>query len=195
LCRLGVNGFDAAYAYGWYEGRLRELIHLFKYGGISSLAGPLGEMTMIAYPRDERFDLIVPMPMHWWRRWRRGFNQAELLARAVGRRTALPVVNAVRRSRFTAPQASLTNAERRRNVAGAFAVRAPEQIRGARVLLVDDVLTTGATVGACAAALKRAGAAAVSVLALARTDRRHAAAPSAGAAAPQPITEGATGCA
>ncbi len=172
LCRLGLRGYDAAYTFGSYEETLRELIHLFKYGRIESLARPLAEMAMTAYPRHERFDLIVPMPMHWWRRWQRGFNQAALVASVIGKRTAIPVVNAVRRTRHTPRQAGLSSAERRRNVTGAFHVSRPERLRGQRILLVDDVLTTGATASACAAAIKRAGANYVAVFALARTDRR-----------------------
>ncbi len=177
LCRAGRFGFDAAFAYASYEGRLRDLIHLFKYGGVETLAGPLGRMLMLAYPRRQSFDLVVPMPMHWWRRWRRGFNQAQLLGAEVGRRAGVPVEKVVRRCRRTSSQAGLSRKQRRRNVEGAFAVQRPERVRGKRVLLVDDVLTTGSTAGACARALKEAGAAYVAVLALARADRRPLAEP------------------
>jgi len=172
LCRLGLNGFDGAYTFGAYEGALRRLIHLFKYDGIRTLAGPLAEFMLAALPRQERFDAIVPMPLHWRRRWQRGFNQAKLLAEAVSRRTGIPVLEAARRRRATPPQAGLSHAERRRNVAGAFTVRPRVRLEGRRLLLIDDVFTTGATAGACAAALKRAGAERVCLLALARTDRR-----------------------
>lgn len=166
-------GFDAAYSFGAYDGALRQLIHLFKYEGIRTLAKPLAEFLAAAYPRDQRFQALVPMPLHWRRYWSRGFNQSELLARELGRRLGIPVVRAVRRKRATAPQAGLTNSRRRQNVAGAFAAR-PEAVRHARFLLIDDVLTTGATAGACARALKRAGAGYVAVLTLARAGRRLA---------------------
>ena len=117
---------------------------------------------------------IVPMPLHWRRGWERGFNQSELLAREIAKKWNVPLQQAVRRVKSTAPQAGLTNAKRRTNVAGAFAVKKNVRLDGARVLLVDDVLTTGATAAACARALKRAGAAHVALLALARTDRRVA---------------------
>jgi ComF family protein len=172
LCRLGLRGFDAAYCYGAYEGTLRELIHLFKYGRIRTLARPLGERLASAIPWDQRFDLIVPVPLHWRRRFQRGFNQAALLAASVARRYSTPVVAAVRRRRSTAPQAGLSNSKRRANVAGAFLVRRPQVVAGRRILLVDDVMTTGATASACAAALKRAGARHVVLLTLARVDRR-----------------------
>ncbi len=172
LCRLGLNGFDAAYTFGSYEGALRELIHLLKYGRIATLAAPLGRLLIEALPRRERFDAIAPVPLHWWRRWRRGFNQSELLAREIGRATGLPVRHPLRRRRATLAQTGLTNARRRTNVAGAFQVPGRERVRGLRILLIDDVLTTGATASACAGALKRAGASYVSVLTVARADRR-----------------------
>jgi ComF family protein len=177
LCRRGLNGFDAAYSFGFYDGPLRDLIHLFKYDGIQSLARPFGEWLAVALPRDQKFDAIVPMPMHWLRRWRRGFNQSELLAREIVRRTGLPLLEVVRRRRSTPPQAGLSNRQRRTNVAGAFSVTRPKAIQGLHLLLVDDVLTTGATLSACAAALKRGGAKRISALTLARADRRAPAPP------------------
>jgi ComF family protein len=151
---------------------LRELIHLFKYGRVQTLARPLGRMLSSALPREERFDIIVPMPMHWRRRWQRGFNQAELLANELGRRTHLPVRNAISRVHHKRAQAGLTNAKRRLNVAGAFRVKNASVVAGKRVLLIDDVMTTGATAASCARALQRAGARQVTLLTLARADRR-----------------------
>ncbi len=177
MCRQGLTAFDAAYSYGSYAGTLRELVHLFKYARIHTLEQPLGRMMLSALPREERFDLIVPLPMHWLRRWRRGFNQAELLAKFVGKRTGIPVRKVLRRKRATAQQAGLSSARRRTNVAGAFEVGKRVELEGRRVLLVDDVITTGSTAGACATALKRAGAARVVVLTLARTDSRLSAEP------------------
>ena len=172
LCRRGLRGFDAAYSYGFYEDELRELIHLFKYGRVQPLAKPLGRMLAQAFPREEAFDCIVPMPLHWRKRWQRGFNQSELLARDLGRRTNTPVKNALRRVRFTAAQAGLTNAKRRLNVSGAFRPKKKGALNGLRVLLVDDVMTTGATAASCARALKMAGARSVTLLTVARADRR-----------------------
>jgi ComF family protein len=186
LCRLGLNGFDAVYSYGSYEGSLRTLIHLFKYGGVQPLARVFGNLLAVALPRELRFDVIVPMPMHWTRRWHRRYNQAALLAHEVSKRWNVPVKNLVKRRRATVPQVGLSNAQRRDNVAGAFAVkkRARKKLDGLHVLLIDDVLTTGASASACARALKRAGAARVTVLALARTDRRTSVFYSAEAAGP-----------
>jgi len=173
LCRSGLRGFDAAYCFGAYDEALRGLIHLFKYGKVPTLARPLSDFLAAALPRDERFDAIVPVPLHWWRKWRRGFNQSELLARALSARTGVPVVAALRRARSTAAQAGLSNQARRQNVAQAFLpARAARRLAGKRVLLIDDVLTTGATASACARALKKAGAERVAVLTVARVDRR-----------------------
>jgi competence protein ComFC len=172
LCRRGVRGFDAAYSFGFYEDELRKLIHLFKYGRIQTLSAPLGRLLTLALPREQNFDVIVPMPLHWHKRWQRGFNQAELLAREIGRRTNAPVRNALRRVRNTASQAGLTSAKRRKNVSGAFQAKRRSKLNGSRVLLIDDVMTTGATAASCARALKRGGASQVTLLTLARADRR-----------------------
>jgi ComF family protein len=174
LCRMGLRGFDAVYSYGSYEGTLRQLVHLFKYGGVRPLARPFGRFMIQALPRDASFDVIVPMPLHWFKQWQRGFNQADLLAREIGKKWGVPVRNLIRRRRATSPQAGLTNAKRRANVRGAFRIARGKPLQGMRVLLVDDVVTTGATASACARVLKRAGAAHVALLALARTDRRAA---------------------
>jgi ComF family protein len=172
LCRNGLTGFDAVYTYGEYDGALRSLIHVFKYGGVMPLTSRLGPLLSGALPREQQFDVIVAMPLHWRKKLQRGFNQSELLARFVSRRTGIPFANALRRRKGTAPQAGLTRAQRRTNVAGAFEVSRRDKVEGRHVLLIDDVFTTGATAGACSAVLKRAGAKRVSVLTLARADRR-----------------------
>jgi ComF family protein len=176
LCRAGLRGFDQAYCYGAYEGTLRELIHLFKYSRMKPLAGPLGRMLVLALPRDQRFDAVVAVPLHWRRKWDRGFNQSDLLARGVARSWGIPMVHPVRRRKATRVQAGLSNTRRRENVSGAFVARAfltkSGSVRGLRLLLVDDVMTTGATASACAGVLKRAGAVSVTLLTLARVDRR-----------------------
>jgi ComF family protein len=169
LCRSGVRGFDAAYSFASYDGVVRHLIHLYKYSRIRTLSGPLGNLMVRAMPLEERFDYIVPVPLHWLRKWRRGFNQSELLARDLARRTGIPVRDALRRAQSTRVQAGLSNHARRQNVIKAFRAR---PVEGKRILLIDDVMTTGATAAACALALKRAGAARVALLTVARADRR-----------------------
>jgi ComF family protein len=172
LCRLGLTEFESAFTFGEYDGTLRKLIHLFKYQGVAPLSAEFGRLLSTALPRDISPDVIVPMPLHWKRAWHRGFNQADLLARALSRRTGIPVAQAVRRKRATPAQAGLTRAERRVNVAGAFEIRKRNEVNSRHVLLIDDVMTTGATASACAGVLKRAGARRVTVLTLARVDRR-----------------------
>jgi ComF family protein len=137
----------------------------------------LSAYLALALPRGRQFDAVVPVPLHWRRRWTRGFNQSELLAQAIARRCGAPVVNALTRRRATSAQAGLTHAARRQNVAHAFQARPSRRIEGKRVLLIDDVMTTGATAAACARALRRAGAQSVTLLALARVDRRWAPSP------------------
>ncbi len=171
-CREGLRGFDCAASFGFYEGTLRGLIHLFKYSGMKPLVKPLGALLVRAIPMDQQFEAVVPVPLHWRKRWQRGFNQAELLARSVARQRRVPLIDALRRKRSTAVQATLASAGRRRNVAGAFEMRRRADVAGKQILLIDDVMTTGATASACASVLKRAGAQSVSLVTLARVDRR-----------------------
>jgi competence protein ComFC len=172
ICRHGLRGFDAAFCFGAYEGKLRDLIHLYKYGRVQTLARPLGDFMAGALPRDHRFDAIAPVPLHWRRQWQRGFNQSELLAQTLSRRFAIPVIKVLRRVRSTAAQAGLSDSARRRNVSTAFRCHRPNAVTGKRILLIDDVMTTGSTGAACAIALKRGGAASVALLTVARADRR-----------------------
>lgn len=172
LCRSGLRGFDAAYCFGSYEGVLREWIHLYKYGRVKTMVRPLGELLAAALPREEQWDAVVPVPLHWRRRWRRGFNQSELLAHAVARRWGIPVIKALKRARYTPTQTGLSNTGRRKNVAAAFAAVRRHPVSGCRILLVDDVMTTGSTAAACARVLRQAGAAGITLLTVARADRR-----------------------
>jgi ComF family protein len=148
---------------------LRDLIHLLKYGRVKTLARPLSVLLAQALPRDEVFDATVPVPLYWLRRIKRGFNQSELLARGLARRTGIPMLKALRRVRPTPTQAGLSNSARRQNVASAFR---SQGVQEKRILLIDDVMTTGATAAACALALKQAGARRVALLTVARVDRR-----------------------
>lgn len=171
-CRENLANFDTAYSFGSYEGPLRSLIHLLKYGKVESLAGPLSRLLMRALPLEQQFDAVIAMPMHWRKLWERGFNQAELLARPIAKRYGVKLARNLRRVRYTKAQASLTEAQRLTNLQGAFCVKRAEQLRDKRVLLVDDVLTTGATLRAASAALKRAGIRHVTAITLARVDGR-----------------------
>ncbi len=114
-------------------------------------------------------DVVIPVPLHPRRLWWRGFNQAALLAMTISRRLDKPLdLDALMRSRMTTPQTSQDHDARRRNVRRAFSVARPARIKGLRILLIDDVMTTGATVDECARVLIAAGAARVEVLTLAR---------------------------
>jgi ComF family protein len=167
---------DAWQAAGAYEGSLRHIIHAFKYEGRRSLAQPLAAMLHAhgaAVLRDA--DCIVPVPLHPVRRLRRGFNQAAELARHL----EVPVVHALWRMRPTAPQAGLTAGQRARNVRDAFRLspwlstsRRHALLAGRVIVVVDDVTTTGATLAACAAVLRGAGARDVRTLTLARAPLR-----------------------
>jgi ComF family protein len=117
-------------------------------------------------------DALVPVPLHWWRRRWREFNQAELLARALSQSVDVPVQeDTLVRSRYTTPQSRIRGGRKRRNVSGAFQVRKGRSVGGKRILLIDDVYTSGNTVNECARILKEAGASQVSVLTVARVVR------------------------
>jgi ComF family protein len=179
LCRRIEPVFARATAYGSYESGLRELIHLLKYGGVRPAANVLGRMLAEAivalepeFPADSV--VVVPVPLHRTKLHQRGFNQAELIARAAlkikqpGDRLRL-CAGALERKRETASQIGLTRHQRRENLRGAFGVAQPEAVKGREVLVVDDVYTTGATVSECARVLRRAGATKVWVATVART--------------------------
>ena len=158
---------------GAYEGDLRALIHLLKYERMRPLGARLGRSLgkRVAAAGVEA-DVVIPAPLHWRRRLSREFNQAALIARGLAAVIDVPCRPSwVRRSKATAAQAGLTDEERQRNVRGAFRVAAREKLRGKRVLLVDDVMTTGSTLAACARAVKRAGAESVAAAVLARAHR------------------------
>jgi ComF family protein len=180
-CRDDAPAFNRARSFGLYRGKLRQVVLRLKFAGDERLGVRLGEM--LAPPWDalaqaSEFDspLIVPVPLHPSRRRERGFNQSELLAaglvRALGGRNGglAPQVakGCLRRKRATPPQVGLSVAARRENLRGAFEVVTPDEVRGRWIVLVDDVMTTGATLSACARALKHAGAAQVMGLTLAR---------------------------
>ena len=154
-CRRASSAIDAARSAGLYEGSLREIIHAFKFEGRRGLAVPLaGMMRTAGAPILAGAEAVVPVPLHPWRRLRRGFNQADDLARRLG----APVARLLWRVQATT-QTGLTSAARRRNLRDAFIVSplAPPIANGIFVL-VDDVRTTGATLEACAKLLKAAGA-------------------------------------
>ena len=150
----------AAYAY-LYGGPAGGLVRNLKYRGVSRLAEPMGRQMLRAFDglQPAQIDCVVPVPMHIRRTRKRGVNQALLLAREMAGGLGLPLAEALVRTRNTRQQARLDAAERLHNLDGAFAVAC--DVKGKRVLLVDDVCTTGATANACAEALLAGGASAV----------------------------------
>jgi ComF family protein len=172
-CQVAPPAYQALRAAFVYQGLARELVHALKYRGMSAVAAPMGSLLAAAVLSDvPPPDVVVPVPLSGLRGRTRGYNQAALLGRALAQELDLPCSpRALVRRRHTPPQARAAGAEaRRRNVAGAFACRDPAAVAGKRILLVDDVTTTGATLGACAGALADAGAASVWALAFARED-------------------------
>ena len=156
-----------------YGGAIAEAIVRFKYQRRGDLARPLGALMLRAVPhfRHLEIDLVVPVPLHPSRLAERGFNQAALLARPIARALGIPLLaRGLDRTRDTPRQATLDRALRLENVAAAFVARAPEKVSARRILLVDDVRTTGATLRACAASLQKAGASCVYDTALALAD-------------------------
>jgi ComF family protein len=171
-CLTEERYFAGARAVGFYEGGLAEAISRFKYQGATHLAKPLGKL-LIDYRNTgfsfSDFEVILPTPSSRERLRDRGFNQALLLARQVSRAHSIPLnFEALRRIRHTLPQTKLSGPEREKNIRGAFEVHRPEAVKEKHILLIDDVLTTGATAGECAKVLRRAGAKQVDVLTLAR---------------------------
>ena len=169
-CLARRPAFATARAALQYDEHSRGLILAFKHGGhtdrLSSFAAQMQRAGRVALANA---DALVPVPLHRTRRIKRRFNQSVLLANALAKRCGVPVAaDALMRAKRTPSQGGLSAVGRRRNVSGAFAVRDPEAVRGKRLVLIDDVMTTGATLNACARVLKRAGAARVDALCLAR---------------------------
>lgn len=171
-CRRRPPHFDYARAAAGYHGVLREALHAFKFGGCRALAAPLGDLvveTLADRLPDGAPSLLLPVPLHPRRERERGFNQAALLARRIGRARGWPVrEDVLARMVATPSQTELNAAARRANVRSAFRLRRPAAVEGRRVVLVDDVLTTGATLSECARSLRRAGAVSVGAVTVAR---------------------------
>ena len=168
-CAGAPPPFDYARAAGAYAGVLRDALHALKFGGRRALARPLSTLMLeqCSAVLGPHVDALVPVPLTPARERDRGFNQAMLLADHLAAASGLPVKPRwLRRWRGTRPQTELTAGERRANVAGAFA--ASPRVAGAHVIVIDDILTTGATVAECARTLRAAGARTVGVLAVAR---------------------------
>jgi len=171
-CLTSEKYLRRARSVGYYDGMLRKAIHLFKYKLKSNLAVPLGNIManqMQSFFSDTEYHSIIPVPLHPRRLRERGFNQALALARVIGKKYRINLDNyTLTRNRETKPQVGLSEHDRKNNVKDAFYLLKRDRIIDKNVLLLDDVYTSGNTVGECAKVLVRAGAHKVDVLTLAR---------------------------
>lgn len=178
-CRQRVWHFDRAREAFVFEGPVRKSVHMMKYNGRFGLAAWLGQkMMMVLQDRIKNIDrektVMVPVPLSSDRLREREFNHAFYLAKPISRITGIPLCPSILiRKRGSKPQVGLRPKERWANVRGTFHINRPERVKGKHVILVDDVLTTGATVNECARTLKKAGVIHVEVWALARTLSLH----------------------
>ncbi len=171
-CATHPPHYDLARAAVLYDGMMSDMIHRFKYGRDLICGRALGRL-LADFEFDDvdwgAFDLILPVPLHIRRLRQRGFNQSLLIARQLGKKHGLNVnFSLLKRHRFTLTQTGLHKKERENNMQNAFDVLSPHKIEGRNIMIIDDVYTTGATVNACAKALKKAGARQVAAITLAR---------------------------
>lgn len=170
-CHGRVFHFEYAIAVMPSRGAVRELILGLKYRNMTWAAGPLADFGILGF-QDPRMpkepDFLVPVPLHPLRKRERGYNQAEVLARAIGQKTGIPVLDILRRVRNTTTQTHFDRKERMKNLSKAFEIKSPRPIKDAQILLVDDVLTTGSTLDECAKVLLAAGSGRVYALAIGR---------------------------
>jgi ComF family protein len=171
-CRDERFHFERSFRLGRYEDRLRDVILRMKQRAGDVLAECMGRLWAAHAEnrfREARPDVLIPVPLHWWRKWQRGHNQSEALAEAISSRLQLPCrASWLKRIRATPHQAGLGGTERRLSMRSAFRAAKNVDLKGKSILLIDDVLTTGATASEAAKALKEAGAARVVVAVLAQ---------------------------
>lgn len=156
-----VQFLDSFAAVWYYEGRVRDSLRRYKFYGARSYASSYGRLLAMKLQEGapDGFDILTWVPVSTLRRMRRGYDQAQLLARSVGRELDMVPVLTIKKIRHNPQQSRIRDAARRRaNVLGAYRVIEPEQVRGKRILLLDDIFTTGATVGECARMLRMSGA-------------------------------------
>ena len=173
-CKIKKYSFEFSRSMGVYDKVLKKCIHLFKYYGEKKLAKPLGKLMVDCLLKnnefENKFDLIIPVPLHKNDLKKRGFNQSVLLGKVVGNYFSIPVgESTLVKKKLTPFQINLSKKERGKNILGAFSVEKPEEIKGKNILILDDVFTTGATVEECAKELMKARAKNIFVLTLART--------------------------
>lgn len=170
-CRRRRPRFELARSAARFRGPLREALHAFKYAHATHLCADLAgllDACVATHYAAARFDAVAFVPLHAGRERERTYNQAQLLARGLAHRLGVPLFRGLCRARATRTQTDLSSRERRQNVKDAFVVTRPEWVEGRCLLLVDDVMTTGATVGECSRVLRNARAAGVYVVTVAR---------------------------
>ena len=172
-CRKKKRYFKRIYSMGLYQGVLRKTILLLKYQRVKALIPPLGELLLKYCQRNLKmsgFDLLLPVPLFRSKKRHREFNQADAFTRIIAEHYSLPLSNKnLLRIRDTKSMSNLNSEERRKNVRGAFIVKEEEEVRNRKILLIDDICTTAATVDECSKVLLTAGVKEVTVLTLART--------------------------
>lgn len=154
-----------------FEGTARSVVHRFKYHGDVAVVPFIADSCLNAWKDrcgDTAIDCLAPVPLHWFRKFTRGYNQSDMICRELGRRMGVEICDALKRTRWTPPQAQLSRSKRTRNLSNAFAVRDNAAVAGKSIMLVDDVMTTGTTLNECARKLVKAGAKEVNVLTIAR---------------------------
>jgi len=171
-CLTAKKYFTRARSVGYYHGILLDAIHKFKYNGKTAFSFLLGDLLAncsFGVIDFQGYDLLIPVPLHKKRLKERGFNQSLLLAVRIRKRSKIPIdYLSLKRIRWTDPQIGLSVDERLRNIRGAFWVKNQKKILGKKILLVDDVYTTGSTVNECSKTLIKSGARRVDILTLAR---------------------------
>jgi ComF family protein len=165
--------FSTLVAFFDYDQMTQSIMHQIKYRGKRQLAYDMGYENCGLLPESlfDQIDIAIPIPLHWMRTLSRGYNQAQYFGKGVidGRKLSIPIItDVVKRTHSTGTQTKLDKISRSRNISDAFSVVKPDMIKGKRILLFDDVVTTGATVNSCAKTLINSGCASVQVCALAR---------------------------
>lgn len=177
VCKGRRLSFDAMTAIAHYDGVAKTLIHKFKYARQKFLFRIVNDIVLSQKKLRgvvSDVDVVVPVPLHWFKKMQRGFNQSELLSLGIRRRFSKPVsTNNLCRIKNTESQTHLSRTQRQANIHNAFFVKHPKLFRGKRILLVDDVLTTGVTASECSKKLKEAGAGSVHLLVLANAENNN----------------------
>lgn len=175
-CKNVKLWFDAVYCIAEYDGVIRKLIHVFKYGRKEGLNIPLSNIIIEGFKGCcviDDIDLVVPVPLFWKKRIKRSFNQSALIAKRLAKHYSIPIsIGNLHRVRNTSAQTNLSREQRIDNVKDAFGIKKSSRFSGKSILLVDDVMTTGVTASECAYVLKKNGSKRVHVIILARAGMR-----------------------